>query len=134
MRCQRSPSTRVSSSSTPSHGLTASLGSSSTMTRSASTSLAQDPIPVATERLPMPSGMTRRERRGETMSEYTAEGFHQDVIDERIDTLLDAWNVDEDDDDFTYRRNSAYELAVAFPSEIATDLFAEYVAEGITSL
>jgi len=67
-------------------------------------------------------------------NEYTAEGFDQDVIDERVDALLDAWNVDEDDEELHYHRNRAYELAVAFPSEISTDLFAEYVAEGITSL
>lgn len=72
------------------------------------------------------------------MDERTPEGFTQDVIDERVEVLLEAWGLTEDDRDddrgyYEYRESRAYELAVSFPSEIATDLFAEFVAEGLVA-
>ncbi len=73
-----------------------------------------------------------------TTTEYTAEGFEDETVEERMAILLDAWGVtepDEDEDpaDYEYRRNRAYELAVSYPSEISDELFAEYVAEGLVA-
>ena len=72
-------------------------------------------------------------------NEYGYEGFDDEVVDERVAVLLDAWGVEEPEDgedDGWYRHQvqRAAELAVSFPSEISTDLFAEYVAEGITAI
>ena len=58
----------------------------------------------------------------------------QDILDERIDALLDLWNVDEDDEDtgyVEYKRNEAYELAASGPSAISTDMFIELVELGV---
>lgn len=72
------------------------------------------------------------------MDERTPDGFTQDVIDERIEVLMEAWGLTEDDREadpgyYEYRENRAFELACSFPSEIATDLFAEFVAEGLVA-
>lgn len=67
-------------------------------------------------------------------TESTVEGFEQETIDERIEALLEAWGVvmDEDDDEYDaqeagYQGQRAFDLAVSYPSEIATDLFMEIV-------
>lgn len=72
------------------------------------------------------------------------EELDQDIIDERIAILLESWGysdediANEDDEDMAasvhYATQRAFEMANQFPSAISGDLFAEYVAEGITSL
>jgi hypothetical protein len=63
---------------------------------------------------------------------YTAEGFDQETIDERIEALLEQWGVETDPDlnaDLPFDRDRAYQLAVSFPTEIQTDLFIELVTQ-----
>ncbi len=71
-------------------------------------------------------------------SEYTAEDFDQEVVDERIAILLATWGYtaeDEDNDAYAYAdaQQRAYDLAVSFPSQISDELFAEYVEEGLVA-
>lgn len=75
-------------------------------------------------------------------TEWTAEGFEQGMVEERIAILLETWDYTEEDMESEDRemqasvqgaQERAYELAVSFPSEISDDLFAEYVAEGLVA-
>lgn len=66
---------------------------------------------------------------------YTADGFEQETVDERIEALLEMWGVETDvdpdsraADDLRYERQRAYDLAVSYPTEVVTDLFLEIVA------
>lgn len=72
----------------------------------------------------------------------TVEEIDQETIDARIDILLEAWtytaeDLESEDDDMQASvqnaRQRAYVLAATFPSNIADDLFAEYVAEGLVA-
>jgi hypothetical protein len=61
----------------------------------------------------------------ENRSEWLVEGFDPDVVEERMNALLERWYPDAEslDDVDHYDVQRAYEIAVEYPNEIATDIF-----------